>query len=209
MSSDLSSLENDLRRLDAAPLDESLLARLEACAAGTWTQLDPLEKEFEQRLRGITPAALDARLLERLESTLAAVPFPAEPPRIVHFPVRQAPVRHSRNGWWAAAAAVALFGALAGWLVPQKSASTPVAEVQENPTRPAPAAPATSLVPAGYNRGLSAASDEGVVIHNDCRPHRVLKFVYREQVTLKDASGRTYRVEQPRVEYLFVPAKTD
>jgi hypothetical protein len=28
-------------------------------------------------------------------------------------------------------------------------------------------------------------------------------------VTLKDPSGRTYQVEQPRVEYIFVPAKTD
>jgi hypothetical protein len=28
-------------------------------------------------------------------------------------------------------------------------------------------------------------------------------------VTLKDANGRTVQVEQPRVEYMLVPAKTD
>ena len=28
-------------------------------------------------------------------------------------------------------------------------------------------------------------------------------------VTLKDAAGRTYQVEQPRVEYILVPAQTD
>jgi hypothetical protein len=33
--------------------------------------------------------------------------------------------------------------------------------------------------------------------------------VYKDLVTLKDASGRTVQVEQPRVEYMLVPAKTD
>lgn len=211
MSSDGSSLENDLRQLNATALDEALLERLEACAAGTWTQLDPLEKEFEQRLRAISPSALDTGLLARLETTLDAVPFPSEAPRIVPFPVRQsAPPRSSRNAWWAAAAAVALFGGLAGWLVPQRSAEQAVADAsQEKPPVIERATPASQLVPAGYNCGLSEASDEGVIWHDDRRPHRVLKFVYRDRVTLKDASGRTYQVEKPRVEYLLVPAKTD
>jgi hypothetical protein len=64
-------------------------------------------------------------------------------------------------------------------------------------------------VPAGLNRGLREARDEGVVLNNKRLPHRILKFVYNEQVTYKDAEGRTYQVEQPRVEYLIVPAKTD
>jgi hypothetical protein len=65
------------------------------------------------------------------------------------------------------------------------------------------------LVPAGFDRGLSEASDEGVVWQSANRPHRVLKVVYQERVTLKDSAGRTYQVEQPRVEYILVPAKTD
>jgi hypothetical protein len=79
----------------------------------------------------------------------------------------------------------------------------------ENAISP-PANPGPSvLTPAGLNRGLSEATDEGVILHGNNRPHRVLKFVYREQVTLKDPQGRTYQVERPRVEYLIVPAKTD
>jgi hypothetical protein len=212
MSSDGPNLENDLRQLNATALDEALLERLEACAAGTWTQLDPLEKEFEQRLRGISPTALDAGLLARLETSVAAVPFPTERPTIVHFPLRQKAVR-SETGkrWWAAAAAVALFGALAGWLLPQQPGGQPLADTakEKPPGIQSAAVPASQLVPAGYNCGLSEASDEGVVWHSDRKPHRVLKFVYRDRVTLKDAAGRTYQVEQPRVEYLLVPAKTD
>jgi hypothetical protein len=37
----------------------------------------------------------------------------------------------------------------------------------------------------------------------------VLKFTYQDCATLRDDKGRTYQVEQPRVEYLLVPAKTD
>jgi len=212
MSSDPSSIENDLRQLRAAALDESLLARLEACADGRLTQLDPAELEFEKRLRGTPPARLSPDLMASLVTTVAALPFPAADPKIVRFPAaaEPQPSRHARQNrhWWGAAAAVALFGALAGWLVPAGNPSAPVAD--NKPAAPAirPVAPAP-LVPAGFNRGLSEASDEGVIWHSNNQPHRVLKVVYQERVTLKDADGRTYHVEQPRVEYILVPAKTD
>ena len=41
------------------------------------------------------------------------------------------------------------------------------------------------------------------------QPQRVLKVVYMDRVTLKDSAGRTYQVEQPRVEYILVPATAD
>jgi hypothetical protein len=34
-------------------------------------------------------------------------------------------------------------------------------------------------------------------------------MIYKEQVTLKDANGRVYQMEQPRVEYILVPTKND
>lgn len=211
MASDLSSIENDLRQLHAAVLDESLLARLEACADGCMTRLDPTEMEFEQRLRSMPPAQLTPEFMATLHATVAAVPFPAAEPKIVHFPVGKSAlsghVRHQRQ-WWGAAAAVALFGALAGWLVPGASPPQPLAGSRPGTPeiRPAAAAP---LVPASFNRGLSEATDEGVIWHSSQQPHRVLKVVYQERATLKDAAGRTYQVEQPRVEYILVPTKTD
>ena len=211
MASDSSSIENDLRQLSAAALDESLLARLEACADGSITRLDPAELEFEHRLRGMTPARLSPEMMATLQATVAAVAFPAAEQKIVRFPALElAPsrlVRRERR-WWGAAAAVALFGAMVGWLVPGGNPTQPV--VDSRPAAPAirPASPA-GLIPAGFNRGLSEASDEGVIWHSSQQPHRVLKVVYQDRVTLKDATGRTYQVEQPRVEYILVPAKTD
>ena len=211
MASDLSSIENDLRQLRAAALDESLLARLEACVDGSMTRLDPTELEFEQRLRGMTPARLSPEFMATLQASVAAVPFPVVEPKIVHFPVGEsAPsghVRHQRQ-WWGAAAAVALFGALAGWLIPGENPPQPVAGSRTATPEIRPAAPAP-LVPASFNRGLSEATDEGVIWHSSQQPHRVLKVVYQERATLKDAAGRTYQVEQPRVEYILVPTKTD
>lgn len=208
MSSDPSSVENDLRQLSAAALDEQLLARLEACADGTWTRLGPVELEFEQRLRGIAPSRLPDSLMASLEAAVAGVPFVTEAPKIVRFPERDAKNSRQSRAWWSAAAAVALFGGLAGLLVPAGQAGKTVASGQA----PAPlvnSAPVTGLVPAGLNRGLKEASDQGVIWQSSKQPHRVLKVVYQDRVTLKDASGKTYEVERPRVEYIIVPAKTD
>jgi hypothetical protein len=207
MSSDSSSVENDLRQLAAAPLDEALLARLEACAEGTWTRLDPMELEFEQRLRGIAPARLPDSLMISLEAAVAGVPFAREAPKIVRFPEREAKTKRQPRAWWSAAAAVALFGALAGWMVPAAKTDKTVAASQSAPS--VKSSPITGLVPAGFNRGLKEASDEGVIWQSNKQPHRVLKVVYQDRVTLKDASGHTYQVDKPRVEYIIVPAKTD
>jgi hypothetical protein len=208
MSSDSSSIENDLRQLRAAALDDALLARLEACAEGTWTRLDPVELEFEQRLRGMAPARLPDALMAKLESVVAGVPFSTEPPKIVHFPARGEKASRQPRAWWGAAAAVALFGGLAGWLVPAGPQEKPLAAVQSSAPAIQPV-PSGQLIPAGINRGLKEARDEGVVWQSSQQPHRVLRVVYQERVTLKDASGRIHHVEQPRVEYILVPAKTD
>jgi hypothetical protein len=90
----------------------------------------------------------------------------------------------------------------------------------DGPGRPSPwpaallataaAAPASGeLIPAGFNSGLSEAVDQGVIWQPDQQPHRVLKVVYKDCVTLKDANGGTYQVERPRVEYILVPADTN
>lgn len=209
MSLDQSSIESDLQRFQAAALDDSLLARLEACAANTWTKLNPAEILFEQHLQISTPTMLDPALMASLEAVVAAVPFP-DNEKIVRFPHQAATaVRHHRT-WWRAAAAVAISGAVTALLLPTthhnttKLAATPPKSAV---TRPAPS-PA-ELIPADFKRGLSETRDEGVIWQANDQPHRVLKVVYLELVTLKDAAGRTYQVEQPRVEYILVPAKTN
>jgi hypothetical protein len=207
MSFDPSALEADLRLLRAADLDASLLDRLDACANGTWTELSPAEIQREQQLRAISPTKLSPTLMASLEATLHNVPF-AKNPSIVHFPLKQPAAQHHRRNGWAAAAAVALVGAITALLIPTNHRPNNLAITQPNKHLTTPSPAGGELVPAGFNRGLSEASDEGVIWQSNNQPHRVLKVVYKDQVTLKDAAGHTYQVEQPRVEYILVPAKT-
>lgn len=211
MTHDPSTLEDELKNLRPAALDDAQLARMESCAAGSWTHLDPTEIAIEKELRAISPAALSPDLTARLEQLLSSTPFTTEE-KIVVFP-NVAATRSRHRSSWAAVAAVALMGAFAAWFIPNPTPAGNLAAKPPvhtpSPATTSPAIDATQLVPAGFNRGLSEASDHGVIWQPDNRPHRVLKVVYRERVTLKDAEGRTYQMEQPRVEYIIVPAKTD
>ena len=209
MSLDPSSLESDLLRLRATALDESLLARLDACTTNTWTHLQPAEIAFEQHLHAITPALLPPALQASLESALRDVPFPGDE-KIVRFPHQQPAAPRHHRAWWSVAAAVALTGAVPALLMPAHHPAgnpTAAAPPANHTARPAPESGV--LVPAGFNRGLSEARDEGVIWQANDQPQRVLKFVYMESVTLKDATGHTYQVEQPRVEYILIPADND
>lgn len=211
MSLDPSSLESELRQLRAAALNEALLARLEACAANTWTTLGPEEIRFEQQLLAIAPAKPPPALMASLETTLRDVSFP-HAQNIVRLPTPQSPTPRHHRAWWSAAAAVALTGAITALLVPtrQNPANLAGAPAGRHTTSPARTAKTSDpFIPAGFNRGLTEARDEGVVWQANTQPHRVLKVVYTERVTLKDAAGRNYQIEQPRVEYILVPAKSD
>ncbi len=208
MSLEPTSLDTELRRLSPAALDERLLDRLDACTEGNWTELSAAEYAFQQTLRGYAPAALPAALMDSLAATLSDVRFPNED-KIVSFPHKQAAAPRRNRGWWSAAAAVALTGAVTALMVPVKQKPVPVAAVPHSPEITRPATGSSPLIPAGFKRGLSEASDEGVIWQQDHQPHHVVKVVYQDRVTLRDASGATYQVEQPRVEYILVPTRTD
>ena len=217
MSSELSSLESELADLRPRGLDPALLDRLEACTQGSWNLTSQAERHHESRLAAESPSPVPPRLMARLESVVAGTPFPTER-KIVLFPRRETsaipPTHADTTGrpWLAAAAAVALLGGLAAWFVPVTSRQNPLADATAPPTAvPAqpPSTPVRELVPAGFRRGLSEASDEGVVVRSADEAHRVLKLVYTDHVTLQDLHGRTVEVEQPRVEYILVPTRVD
>ena len=211
MTPDLSSLEFDLRHLRPAALDESLLARLDACTHDAWTGLDPAEIRLEQRLQQSVPAPLSPAFMAALDATLRDVPFPGTD-NIVTFPQALTSSPWHRRSWWRTAAAVALIGAASALFMPArhhtaKTAANPPASHSTH-TTVSPSA-GNRLVPAGFNRSLSETRDEGVIMQSNQQPQRVLKVVYMDRVTLKDSAGRTYQVEQPRVEYILVPATAD
>ena len=209
MSFDPDTFENELRQLRPLALRAALLDRLDACAAGTWRGTSAAENAAESRLAGHPPAALPPALMASLESIVAPVAFPQDR-KIVLFPSRQdesSPRQH--RGWLTAAAAVAICGALAALFVPMERKPL-VASGQTTAAPPPKAAKAAAgLMPAGFRRGISEARDEGVVWQSADKAHQVLRVVYKDTVTLKDPNGRIYQVEEPRVEYILVPAKID
>ena len=180
MSFDPSSIENDLRQLHAAGLDESLLARLEACAEGSWTNLDPLEIHMERRLRGIAPARLPDPLMERWRRPWPPFHFRLPRRRLSVFPAvsRRQGVRSASGGEPPRPQSHCSAVSPAGWFRTIKPASPPPPRLRSRPRnvfhRPSP-----RLFPAAFNRGLSEASDEGVILHSSNQPHRVLKVVYQ------------------------------
>lgn len=213
MPDELTSLETNLLKLRATAPDAALLARLEACAAGTWTQLTPEETALEQALRSVRPAPLSGRLQTSLEAILENVEFPSEP-KIVPFPAPASTTLRSGHKWWAAAAAVALTGALTALMIPvgtnretHRTAAAPAPPASASPT--SPRIDSSQLIPAGFNRDLREAKDEGVVWRSGQNAHRVIRVVYMDRVTLMSPDGKSYEVEQPRVEYILTPEQAD
>lgn len=210
MSSEPSDIEAKLRALQAHTLDEDFLARLEACASDTLTELNPSELRFEAQLRATAAAPLSPEMMANLEDILNGVPFPSAQEKIVHFPITAAtPIHQRQRPIWAAAAAVAIIGALSALMIPAESPPAELASKSPAPTAPSPSAPPANFVPATFNRGLSEVHDEGIIWRDNAQPHSLVRVVYKDQVTLSDAKGRTLLVEQPRVEYMLVPAKTE
>jgi len=207
MHDDTSHLEAELRKLRPSGSHDQLIDRLESCALGDWSEPLEAELDLEEKLRAEAPAQLDTALMASLEAICTAIPFPKEK-NIVGFPKTKSLPPRSKRGQLAAAAAIALLGAATALLIPTKE-NKPSAAAKNAPTNQAARPNNLTLTPASFKRGLTAASDEGVVWQAKQGPHRVLKFTYQDCATLRDDKGRTYQVEQPRVEYLFVPAKTD
>lgn len=211
MSFDPSSIESDLGRLRASSLDESFLARLEACADDSWTAVAHTEAVYEQELKSHAPAPLPPALMQSLLTAVSTTQFPDQQ-NIVRFPHSResaSPAPRRQRSWWGAAAAVAIAGALSALMVPQGQKGQPNTASVHQAGSPASAASGSRFIPAGFARGLADASDEGVIWQKDNRPQRVLRVVYKDRVTLKDQNGKTYQVEQPRVEYIIVPATTN
>ena len=211
MADDTTNLESDLHKLNAAGLDPAFLDRLEAAADDRLTELSPLEKQFEAELRRFQASALSPSLLASLEIQCSGLAFP-EAATVVPFPkAKQTP--QSRRAAWSAAAAVALLGALAALMIPTNPDSNP-SIARHHPTPLIPESgihtpQASDLTPADFSRKLSETSDEGVIWPSNQQAHRVLKVVYKDLVTLKRPDGRSYQVEQPRVEYFIVPTHSD
>jgi hypothetical protein len=187
MHDDTSHLEAELLKLRPAGSHDQLIDRLEACALGDWSEPLDDELELEEKLRPNAPARLDPALMASLEAICTAIPFPKEK-NIVGFPKSKSRPPTSKRGQLAAAAAIALLGAATALLIPMKG-NNPAAAASNMPSSQAAQPSNAILTPASFKRGLTAASDEGVVWQSNQRPQRVLKFTYQDCATLRDSTS--------------------
>lgn len=210
ISPDSKELEQALRDLHPADLDQDFLARLEAAADDQLATLGEAEIRFERSLRNHTPKALSQEFMLSLEKVVANVQFPIND-KIVLFPKTAPlvkPANRRNRPMWAAAAAVALIGASTALLMPDRTPATGI--VAKNPgATSAPAQTPSNYSPYVFNTGFSDAKDEGISWHQADRPHRIVRVNYIDRITMKNAEGKTIVVEQPRTEYILVPEKMD
>ncbi|MBK1881718.1 hypothetical protein JIN85_04790 [Luteolibacter pohnpeiensis] len=216
---DPKELESLLRQLSPKALDLDLLDRLEQAADGSLESLSLEEMQFEASLRRVKPSALPENFFNCLEQQLSSTPFPVNK-KILLFPKAAPeavkPARFSRS-MWSAAAAVAILGASAALLLPNRSASvSPIQQASNHlpASVPAPLADRVSptnasLVPAGFERGLNSTRDEGIYWDSSNTPHRVLRVEYMDHYIMKSKDGKTYTTNLPRTQYILVPEKVD
>lgn len=203
MENEHPSLEAGLTALAPNALDEDFIIRLQGCAEGTWSSLLEDEIHFEHQLRAFPPAALDASYLDTLVAACSNASRTNQADVIQLGEHR--PFWKSRSGM-AAAAAIALLGAVTALFVPHSTKKSP--GTIANTAMPVPTVSSSNFIPAGYNRNLSEARSEGVIWRNR-EPHRIVRIVYTERVTLNNSKGERIELEQPRVEYVIVPAEVD
>ena len=199
MNRDQTMLEEALLECSPTKLDPRLIAKL----ADAMEQASASVPETDLRVEAWLASHSPARMSDELMGRLAALVEPAA--NVVAMPSRPAFHRYRS---YAAAAAIALIGAAIALFAPVgNSGHQPVAD-QEVKSRLIPLDEARKFVPASYARGLCEARDEGVV-WRDNTPHRVLRIVYLDIMTLTSDSGEKMEVEQPCVEYIVVPEKVD
>ncbi len=206
--------EQKLADLQPNKLDEDFMTRLLASTDGSLTELTDAERQFETSLRKYSPPKLSSSFDSTLIEILNNTPFHVDEKIVLfHKSTSRAigtPSKFRRFNI-AAAAAVALLGSLAAWITPAPNKETVAIIPEQAIQQPSPlttSAP-SSFAPAGFNRSLSGARDEGVIWNPSNRPHRVMRFTYMDRVTMKNEKGELIQVEQPRVQYVVIPEKLD
>ena len=165
-------------------------------------------RKFEEELERLSPAGMPDGMIARMEAAMEGWQTQEEPARkVVPFPGWNASKGAGRKGnFWAAAAAVALFGAATALLIPNRGADR---HAETNSAVP-PDVMAASFAPVNAHRNIINASDEGVVVTNNARPHRAVRLECVDRIEFRNAAGQKLRIEAPpRVRIVLIPVQTD
>jgi len=176
-------------------------------------------KRFEAELERLSPRSLPEGLISRMEAAMegweeVSEPVSGEINKVVPFPPRmdeEDREAHRGGSWWAAAACVALLGAVAAMVITadleSNSADRPVATVA-TVVKPE-AVRSVEFAPQSAKRMILDASDQNVIMGNSSQPMRLMRLNYVDRVVFRNAAGEEVHLEVPSVNYRLVPVPTD
>lgn len=219
MTNETSITEEKLRSLTPRALEPDFLERLAASADDTLVTLGHEDQHFENSLRTFAPRGLPDDFNLRLQALIGDTPFSVDE-KIVLFnktgPRKQTkPAKTFSIFGFGAAAAVALLGSIAAFMIPGPDSPEQIVSQTSQTSPPAIGSPLSpNVTPASRasfnrNRNLSATHDEGVIWQNPTQPHRVIRLTFTDEVSITNEHGETIQFQQPRFEYLIVPEKID
>lgn len=220
MSEIPSSAEKELSKLSPAALGEDFLTRLVASAEGSAATLSREEADFEAILRHNRPRRVPSALSNSLLNTLSQAPFAVDEKIVLFNGVNRTEAKAGKNNIFrfniAAAAAVALLGSIAAFMVPQSNEPTPIIVSNSSPgsleeVAVPYVAPSENqnFATASFDTSLRETKDEGVIWSSAFQPQRIMRFTYSDEVTVENEDGQMVQVKQPRVEYVIIPEKVD
>jgi len=170
--------------------------------------MDAELKKFEEELERLSPAGMPDGLISRMEAAMEGWQGREESvQKVVPFPGGSAGKGVGRKGsLWAAAAAVALLGAAAALLVPSGEPTQIGTAILPEDADFLEA----SFEPVNARQNIINASDQGVVMTNDARPHRAVRLECVDHIEFRNDAGQKLRVEAlPRVRIVLIPVWTD
>lgn len=164
--------------------------------------------ELEEELRAIAPRELSEDLLSRMVTAMEGwqgAPDAEEASqaagKIIAFPATQKKKASSWHPTWAAAAAVALLGALGATLLPDASNQGVTAMGELGPV---PLLRQASLVPVSGERVVSAMN-AGTTSDRHGTPYQVIQVVTRQEANFKGDKNVDLKISRPQVETYIVP----
>jgi len=172
--------------------------------------------KFEAELERLSPGSLPEGLISRMEAAMegweeVSDKVTEEIDKVVPFPPREDPDSESnprrRTSIWAAAAGVALLGAVAGVLF--TGSATKDSQAKSN-GGPASAVRDVAFAPQAAKRTILNSSNQDVIIANGGKPLRVHRLNYVDRLVFRNpATGEEVHVEVPAVNYRLIPVATD
>ncbi len=228
-------MESRLIEMQPAPLHGDLLDRLDRAMIQAYKEGESSKdlslEDLELTLKHLAPSGLGEGFLSRMDSAMQDWQEEGErEAKIVPFSAEEKEAQPEKQGrlFWrfASVAAVALFGGVVALVMtgedtavlpsvaqyPASNTSDPLissTNLQQHssllqrsgssPTHP------IQLTKSTANRNIIGVSSEGVRKNHADEPCRCIRVEYIDIIELLNSEGKRIKIEEPKVEYLYIP----